>query len=188
MKKQDIRVTHTKQALQDALLRILKTTRIDQVTVKNLCEEAGINRGTFYLHYATPNDVLHEIEHEFMSRQLVLFSTYLGEIPNTNRLQELFRYFLENFELARILVGPNGNPKFSISIKESMRKDVVDSWCKEFPQYKKEHLDYVFDYVFSGSMALIANWINDSSITAEQLANRLDRLGHYAHLAIQEFE
>ena len=69
-----------------------------------------------------------------------------------------------------------------------MRTHIVDGWCKEFPAYDREQLDYVYDFVFTGAMRLLLNWIDeDSGITADQLANRLDRLGHYCHLAIKEF-
>lgn len=58
----DNRVRYTKAILQQALLKILQFKNIDRVTIKELCDEAKVNRGTFYLHYATPNDLLREIE------------------------------------------------------------------------------------------------------------------------------
>ena len=66
MENLDNRVRYTKAVLQQALLKILQTKHIDRVTIKELCEEAKVNRGTFYLHYATPNDLLMEIEQQFI--------------------------------------------------------------------------------------------------------------------------
>ena len=55
-------------------------------------------------------------------------------------------------------------------------------------EYSRAHLDYVFDFIFSGSMRLILNWTeNDYGMSTRDLANRLDRLVHYCHLAIREF-
>ena len=62
MENTDNRVRYTKKVLQETLMKILQKKHIDKVTVKELCEEASVNRGTFYLHYSTPNDVLMEIE------------------------------------------------------------------------------------------------------------------------------
>ena len=62
MNNQDARVRVTKEMLHRALLRMLKDRPIGAISVKDLCAEAGINRGTFYLHYGQPQDVLKEIE------------------------------------------------------------------------------------------------------------------------------
>ena len=55
MAKSDRRVQYTKRVLQEAVLELMKTQSIDKLTIKDICELADVNRGTFYLHYATPN-------------------------------------------------------------------------------------------------------------------------------------
>ena len=194
MKNTDTRVRYTKDVLKKSLLEILKTKRIDRVTVKELCEKAQINRGTFYLHYSTPNDLLYEIEKDFMKDHSELFTGYMVEASHKkndegiDKLQALFKITLENADLCSIIFGPNGDPRFTERIKKNMKPEILEHWSVEFPKYDKKHLEYIFDYVFSGSMSIINNWMNDQeSISIEQLANRLDRLGHYCHLAIQEF-
>jgi len=174
--------------LQQALLNIMKTKGIDKVTIKELCEEAKVNRGTFYLHYQTPNDLLMEIEQEFIDEKLALFAPYFHDGYETDALAKLFITILQNHDVCRIIMGRHGNPRFLERICSLMRGPILDGWCKEFPSYKREHLNYVYDFLFSGCMRLILNWIEDNnSVTADQLANRLDRLGHYCHLAIREF-
>lgn len=61
MEKVNQRVALTKRLIQEALLRLLKKTPLAKVSVCALCEEAQINRTTFYRHYETPDDVLSEI-------------------------------------------------------------------------------------------------------------------------------
>ena len=50
-KKQDPRTVQTKALIKQTLLAMLKKTVFDKITVSELCKIAGINRGTFYLHY-----------------------------------------------------------------------------------------------------------------------------------------
>jgi len=184
----DNRVRYTKKTLQQALLKLLQKKHIDRVTIKELCELAGVNRGTFYLHYATPNDLLMEIEEEFVAEQMTLFTTYFDDGHETGYLAELFRVTLENKELCSILLGKNGNPKFLTRIRETIRPGIIAGWAKEYPRYDPADLDYIYDYIFAGSMQLILRWIEDDrGLPAEELANRLDRLGHYCQLAITEF-
>lgn len=64
--KQDLRVTVTKQMIHKALLQLLENKNIDKVKVSELCAESGVNRATFYRHYETLQDVLHEVESDFI--------------------------------------------------------------------------------------------------------------------------
>lgn len=188
MKYVDNRVRFTKTVLQQALLKILQTKHIDRVTIKELCEEAKVNRGTFYLHYSTPNDLLLEIEQQFIDENLAFFSPYFHGGYETSYMATIFAGILDNKELCHVIMGKNGNPKFLERVKNMVRSGVVDGWCREFPNYRREDLDYVYDFIFTGSMELILGWIDDNKgLSTEELANRLDRLGHYCHLAISEF-
>lgn len=188
MENLDNRVRFTKTVLQQALLRILQRKHIDKVTIKELCEEAKVNRGTFYLHYATPNDLLMEIEQHFIDENMVQFKPYFHEGYETSHMANLFAGILKNRELCRIIMGKNGNPRFIERIQKMIRPNIIEGWCKEFPDYRREDLDYIYDFIFVGSMRLILNWIDDDKgLSTEQLANRLDRLGHHCHMAIPEF-
>lgn len=188
MENMDNRVRYTKMVLQQALLEILPGKHIDRVTVKELCEKAGVNRGTFYLHYSTPNDLLREIEQQFIDENMIRFDPYFRGGYKTSHMDDLFSGILKNRELCRIIMGKNGNPRFIERIKQILRPRIIEGWCLEFPQYRREDLDYVYDFVFAGSMELILSWIADEhGISTGALAMRLDRLGHYCHLAIREF-
>ena len=188
MEHLDNRVRYTKKVLQQALLNILQCKHIDKVTIKELCEEAKVNRGTFYLHYSTPNDLLMEIEQQFIDENMAFFSPYMKNVGDTSHLVGLFTGILQNKELCRIIMGKNGNPRFIDRLKELIRSNVIEEWSLEFPHYRREDLEYVFDFAFAGSMRLILNWIEDDhGLPTQQLARRLDRLGHYCHLAIAEF-
>ena len=188
MENLDNRVRYTKMVLQQALLKILQNKHIDRVTIKELCDEAKVNRGTFYLHYATPNDLLIEIEQQFIKENMAMFSPYFDGGYETSYIAGLFASILKNRDLCRIIMGKNGNPRFVERIQQMVRPYVVDGWCKEFPEYKREYLDYVYDFIFAGSMRLILNWIEDNKgLSTADLAKRLDRLGHHCHMAILEF-
>lgn len=188
MENLDTRVRYTKAALQQSLLKILINKPIDKVTIKELCDGAKLNRGTFYLHYTTPNDVLMEIEQQFIDENLSHVSPYLQNSRKTSRFNDMFTCILKNRDVCRILMGHNGNPKFVERMSQLMRDGVINEWCREFPQYRRENLDYIYDFIFSGATQLILNWIeDDKGVSTEQLARRLDRLGHYCQLATQEF-
>ena len=56
--KEDLRVKRTKKALTDAFIRLLSRKSFEDITVNELCDEAGIRRATFYKHYTDKFDFL----------------------------------------------------------------------------------------------------------------------------------
>lgn len=64
--KQDLRVSVTKQMIHMALLHLLENKSIEKIKVSELCAESGVNRATFYRHYETIQDILHEMEAELV--------------------------------------------------------------------------------------------------------------------------
>lgn len=64
---EDKRVQRTKRAIREALLRLISDKPVGGLTTTELCREAQVNRNTFYAHYATPEDVLAEVEDELLA-------------------------------------------------------------------------------------------------------------------------
>ena len=50
--KTDVRVLKTKEKLNQALRALLTEKGIDDITVNEICDRAGIRRATFYKHYS----------------------------------------------------------------------------------------------------------------------------------------
>ena len=46
--------------MDEALLALLEKKDLPYITVKEICQQAGVNRSTFYLHYETIGDLLAE--------------------------------------------------------------------------------------------------------------------------------
>ena len=61
------RTRYTRRAMQDALIELLRNQPLGSITVKALCERADVNRSTFYAHYASIEELLHDIEDETMA-------------------------------------------------------------------------------------------------------------------------
>lgn len=53
----DLRVVRTKRAIETALVSLMATTPLDEVTVQQICASALVNKGTFYRHYRDKYDV-----------------------------------------------------------------------------------------------------------------------------------
>jgi len=54
----DARIVRTRRRLQEALFALAQERGIDQVSVSDIAERAGVNRSTFYQHYADKETLL----------------------------------------------------------------------------------------------------------------------------------
>lgn len=188
MEKVDTRIQYTKKVLKESLLMILRDKPISKVSIKEVCDHAGLNRGTFYLHYHEPNDLLKEIEEDFISENLSHFFPYMDAQHDTSILSGLFISMIQNRELCLTLMGPHGAPQFTERVKNLIWPILAEDWKKEFPEYSDTDLELAYEFIFPGATNLIMQWLRDpKGLTTDEIARRLDRLGHYCHLAIKEF-
>ena len=67
-KKQDRRTRYTRQTIKDTFLELLKQKSFTKITVTEICKNAEINRGTFYLHYYDIHDVANYVQTECQFR------------------------------------------------------------------------------------------------------------------------
>lgn len=74
--------------MDEAFLSILGKKDFAFITVKEICERAGVNRSTFYLHYETLNDLLYESVQYMYSQFLSYMKDYSVNTELVTRLQD----------------------------------------------------------------------------------------------------
>ena len=151
------------------------------------CEAASLNRGTFYLHYTEPQDILYEIEDSFIEENMSFLTSYLSPKHDTDPMTLMFSNVLKKQDIYRLIIGKGNDAAFSEKLKNLVKPTVMKDWERDNPNCKKEDLEFVFDFVFAGSIRLILGLNQDGDLSMKEFAHRLDRLGHYSQLAIQEF-
>lgn len=55
--REDLRIVKTRRNIEQTFLRLLKEEPFDKITVRMVCEEALVNKGTFYRHYEDKYDL-----------------------------------------------------------------------------------------------------------------------------------
>ena len=78
MNKAESKYYNTALLMNQALIELLNKKEYEFITIKEICEKAGVNRSTFYLHYETKEDLLQECVENTNKH----FLTYFNE--NTN--------------------------------------------------------------------------------------------------------
>ena len=60
MNRSESKYFNTAVRMDEALIELLETQEFSYISVKSICEKAGVNRSTFYLHYENTSDLLAE--------------------------------------------------------------------------------------------------------------------------------
>lgn len=58
LSKQQLKSKETKERIFQAAKRILQKNGYESLSIKNICEEAGVSNGSFYHHFKTKDDLL----------------------------------------------------------------------------------------------------------------------------------
>lgn len=58
LSKQQLKSKHTKEKIFQAAKQILQTEGYEALSIKNICEQAGVSNGSFYHHFQTKDDLL----------------------------------------------------------------------------------------------------------------------------------
>ena len=92
MNKNESKYFNTAQYMNEALLELLNKKEYEYISVKELCNKAGVNRSTFYLHYENMDDLLNETI-ENITNKLVSYYDINGkefiEKISTCKIEEL---------------------------------------------------------------------------------------------------
>ena len=83
---------YTKQAIKNSFLKLLNARPLNQVTVKAIVEDCGINRNTFYYHFEDIHDLINWMFNEEVKKIIDNFDKSNYE----NFLNSVLDYIEEN--------------------------------------------------------------------------------------------
>ena len=78
MNKNESKYFNTAIKMDEALLSLLEKKDFEYITIKEICDIAGVNRSTFYLHYENTYDLLREAAQYILDKHF----SYYGDEKN----------------------------------------------------------------------------------------------------------
>ena len=72
MNRSESKYFNTAACMDEALFALLEKKEFTYITVKEVCQKAGVNRSTFYLHYESMADLLSESV-EYLKKQFLAY-------------------------------------------------------------------------------------------------------------------
>ena len=68
--KNNRRAQMSRLLLRTALVELMQKKPFSEITIKEICEQADLNRTTFYLHYTDQSALLADVENEVYQKTL----------------------------------------------------------------------------------------------------------------------
>jgi AcrR family transcriptional regulator len=177
-KKVDRRVEYTKMLLKQSLLELLKEQPIEKITVTSLCGHADINRNTFYKHFATPYDLLREIQDKVLDDLRILQEQYVDQ--KTPPTLGACNYMLSHRELCTSLFSENCDQKFLRQLMCSAHDTIIRDWDRLSKNANTEFFEKAYVFFQNGSLAIIQQWIQGGmQESPEEIAKFIDNISNY---------
>lgn len=154
------RILYTKKIIKESLIDLLKSKKIHEVTVTDICKKSNINRGTFYAHYKDAYDLLKSIEDELFNQ----ISIYIEETPVEGYKEVLLLKALEliydNKDLCKILFSRQMETNIMDRIIYVASKSKVDKLVSS-SKVDDVFLDYFIKYTVGGVVSVIQSWLEN---------------------------
>ena len=174
MNKSESKYFSTAARMDEAFLAILEKKEFAYITVKEICELAGVNRSTFYLHYETVADLLSEsVSH--MNEQFLVYmkkdsQTFVTKLHNCP-LDELYLItpeyltpYLGYIEQHKRLFRTATENAAVLGLDKSYDRMFHHVITPILDRYGVPEQDrpYLMAFYLHGLMAIISEWLRNS--------------------------
>lgn len=162
-KKDDRRVKYTKMVLKDSFITLLEKKDISKISIKELCEDADINRATFYAHYNNQYDFMNQIQNELLEnveKHLSAFVQNDQPIALVDMVGQIFEYIKENARICKLLLSERGDLNFQKRVFMLVYENIINNIIRD-GTISKEDAEYVHAFTLTGCIGVIQKWLND---------------------------
>jgi AcrR family transcriptional regulator len=176
MSKRKEITAQTKQNIIDAFWTLYCENRIEKITVKDISNKAGYNRGTFYEYFTDVYDVLEYIEKSLTPTLDELPPIVTSKVTIGMPLEQFFELYKQNIKYYSILLGEKGDPAFANKLKNSIKPMIIRIFDDKQNVDRKE-LDYILEYTLSAMIGIMSYWFKQSdALPNDKLHELIKRL------------
>ena len=169
--KEDLRIQKTRRDLRNSIINLLKKKPIEKITVIEICNEAMVNRITFYKYYEDKYQLLNDTFYEIKD-------TIVSQLPSKNKFNSIteasnywaklttvvLTYIDDNIDLFQAIKKNSNND----NITKIISNITEESFTELFSQLSKIHkiefpINFASAFLSGGFYAIINYWLDHTS-------------------------
>ena len=173
MNKNESKYFNTAQKFDKALLSLLEKKEFEYITIREICEKAGVNRSTFYLHYENTCDLLRETTGYVIDSFLSYFTEDRKSISlnlEECNINELFfitpkyitpylTFIKDNRQIFKTTLKHLGTMEFD-RVYQKMFDNIFSPVLSRF-KFPENERPYVMKFYLSGITAIVMEWLDN---------------------------
>ncbi len=169
----------TKKKISSAYLELLVKGET-KFSVTDLVNLAGVNRGTFYLHFKNLEDVAHYIEDEFAENfKIIEYEFRQFDIKDNPRviIDKVNEIIQKDFDYYKLLIIANENFGLFNKIKSSILNIISNNFVVMKYVNNYDRFKVVVEYIVGGILTCYIEWFKEHiRCTVEELSETLTSL------------
>ena len=172
MNKNESKYFNTAIRMDEALITLLEKKDFEYITIKEICDTAGVNRSTFYLHYENTSDLLKETTRYIIDKHLAYYEIDKTRIALQFETckQEKLLFITDKYLVPYLTFIKDNQRLFKVSIKQfnsfnmnevygRMFEHIFNPILERFHVPEKERA-YVMKFYLTGVFAIVMEWLD----------------------------
>lgn len=169
----------SKGYLKYALFSLMEEKSIFKITVTELCGRAMLNRTTFYTNYESLDKFFSAIMQELLDGLMPPAGNH-SELTAALKSSQLmlrqhrqwFQFIRDHYDEFRLLLSPNGLPRFRELLKETGYSECMMLFSNTFPpRHESIPLDLLASYIVNAWLGLLDYYLtNGKKYSPEYMA------------------
>lgn len=172
----DRRISKTKKAIQKAYFELLKEKKQGRIMISEITRLANVDRKTFYLHYASTEDIIREFAESKVNE--LVERVISGDVTSGQLAVRVFSVFNEmigeNRELLRFLSDSDAYDYFFGQIKSLLVERLLQGEEVDHGIYSRAQIEIYVEFFVSGIVSSYVRWIREElPCSIEELAENV---------------
>ena len=175
----DSRLRYTKDCLYKSFLNLLASKPVSEITVVEICADAGVSRKTFYKYYTDPFALLLGMQDDLFEDYRIRIAGLPADVPSL--MPVLIRFVEENRVLVKAAFANRGEGNFVDRVLDDLFAQYRESWEKANPALSSNDVEFLFYFAISGLFGIVRRWLFDRpELSADDVIAQAAALMHVA--------
>lgn len=137
------RVSDAKMRLMDAVSELLWTGSYGSTTIDQICEKAGVKKGSFYYFFDSKSELAVEaLDASWQTKQAELDRIFSPMVPPLDRIRRYCEFSYKTQQEMKQKYGRVlGCPQFALGAEISTMEDRLQKKIQEILDYKRRYLE-----------------------------------------------